>query len=225
MGEGLWVQSDQPLVIFKNQRVYIREREGEHGESLVTSNASAGAPAAVAFLNLGGLTQTTSRADTRIVGLITDGRMKFSQSAPLPPIHSVLWKLIACKSAESSQAGVCALAVLTDPAEGQARAALASPAAAPRPTHPSLRCRLLAYTPQAEPLWESPGTRKWQLSLAAGPGVDAPALPRAPGKTPPPQNFSRQTVDVRSDDFPKLRTQESRRQSPGRSEQARGPTR
>ena len=68
--------------------------------------------------------------------------MKFSQSAPLPQIHSVPLKLIACKGAESRQAGVCALAVPTDPAEsvssGMSRAGLPRGGAEAHPPLPPL---------------------------------------------------------------------------------------
>lgn len=158
----------------------------------VTSNVSTDEPAAVAVLNLGGLTQTTLCADVRIVGLITDGRMEFSQSAPLPPIRSVLLKLIACKSAESSQAGVCAL-VPTDPAEsgssGKSRAGVprggaeAHPPLPPLPPlclHPASRTALgiARHQEVAAVTSGGPGCRRPSPSPGPGAGPAAPELQR-----------------------------------------------
>lgn len=100
--------------------------------------------------------------------------MEISQSAPLPQIHS--FECNRFLNALNPIKPLSAHAVHSDPAESGS-----SGESPPRPTHPSLRLLLARLPPQGEPLWESPGTCKWRLSLAAGRGVDPQDLPRGPG--------------------------------------------
>ena len=124
--------------------------------------------------------------------------MKISQPTPLPQSHSFECNRFLNELNPVKPLSVFRLFTLTlrsrDP---QARASRRSPAAAPRPTHPSLGRLPAPYIPQGEPLWESPGTCKWQLSLAAGRGVDPPELPWGPrGALVTPSELQR--TDVRS---------------------------
>lgn len=101
--------------------------------------------------------------------------MEISQSAPIPQIHSFECNRFLNALNPIKPLSVLRLSTLTlrsrDP---QARARRGPPT-------PLSGCCLRAYLPQGEPLWESPSTCKWRLSLAAGRGVDPQDLPQGPG--------------------------------------------
>ena len=118
----------------------------------------------------------------RTAGLITDGKMEISQSAPLPQIHSFACNRFLNALNPVKPLSVLRLSTLTlRSRDRQTRASHGSWRRRRGPSTPLSCCCLRAYTPQGEPLWESPGTCKWRPSLAAGRGVDPPDLPRGPG--------------------------------------------
>ena len=133
----------------------------------------------------------------RTAGLITDGKMKINQPTPLPQSHS-----FECNRFLNELNPVKPLsvqAVHSDPAEsGSSGESLApSPAAAPRPTHPSLR-RLPA---RLHPARRTALGLARHLQVAAvtscGPGCRPPRASLGPKGSPrhPPEL---QRTDVRS---------------------------